>query len=964
MNYSDAQLKQSLEKGFINYQTAAHDSLKPQLLTNRKTGGENVLTTLLEDLQVCESFFFSVAFITESGLATLKAILHDLHLKGVQGKILTSTFLEFNKPKVFEELLKLPNVEVRLTSLKGFHAKGYIFEHPHTYSMIVGSSNLTANALKVNYEWNIRLTSNENGDLIRHFMHQFEDVWNEASPLSKEWISAYKLRYVETIERQKIVTAIEPEEKATYVTNPIETAIQIQPNKMQERALANLDVMRKQHERALVVSATGTGKTYLSAFDVRAAAPERMLFIVHREQILKQAKADFKRVLGAHDDQFGFLTGSQKDTDAKYVFATIQTLSKTNILNGLSKDHFDYIIVDEVHRAGAESYRKVIDYFTPDFLLGMTATPERTDNWNIFELFHYNVAYEIRLQEALEEDLLSTFHYFGVTDIEVGGQLLDEDISFNDLVSDLRINHILEKINYYGYAGDRVRGLIFCSRTEEAHELSRQLNMRGYQTKALTGSDSMELRLSTVDELERGKLDYIITVDIFNEGIDIPSINQVVMLRQTQSSIIFIQQLGRGLRKHPAKDYVTIIDFIGNYKNNYLIPMALSGDSSLNKDTIRRSVSDTSYIKGASTVLFEQIAKEQIYKSINSARIDNFKYLKESFLALENRLGRLPDLIDFIRNNAVDPVTIMESNGHYDAFVKRIKREPLPYTEQEIGMLTYLSQELLDGKRLHEIVIFKELIAGSKLTKEEIIHLISKSNLHLNERSIESTIRVLDHTFFTTETKRKYMSVPPLELNDGKYSLTFSWLKSIRDNPLFNHRVQDILDVALLKSQEFNSTSLFTLYKKYSRRDVAKLLNWDEGDHSTMYGYQFKHGTMPIFVNYHKEQNNIETLQYGDTFIDDQHFKWFTKVDFKLTSPSVIRFLKAFEDGLRPYLFIKKDNIEGKDLYYLGQVTVDLETVQQETMPDKYGVIKPVVTMVFKLEKPVDFNLYHYLTHE
>ncbi|WP_342527688.1 DEAD/DEAH box helicase [Chryseomicrobium sp. FSL W7-1435] len=963
MSYSDAQLKQSLEKGFINHQIAAHDTLKPQLLLNQTSGGEAVLTTLLEDLQICKSFFFSVAFITESGLATLKAALHDLHLKGISGKILTSTFLEFNKPKVFEELLKLPNVEVRLTSLKGFHAKGYIFEHAHTYSMIVGSSNLTANALKVNYEWNVRLTSNENGDLIRHFVHQFKDVWDSAAPLSTEWIQRYTERYVETVERQKLLTAIEPDEKI-YRTNPLEVAVQIEPNKMQTRALESLASMRQQENRALVVSATGTGKTYLSAFDVRAAAPKRMLFIVHREQILKQAKADFMRVLGAHDEQFGFLTGSEKNTDAKYVFATVQTLSKPNVFSQIAKDHFDYIIIDEVHRAGAESYQRVIDYFRPDFLLGMTATPERTDAWNIFELFQYNVAYEIRLQEALEEDLLSTFHYFGVTDIELDGLLLDENVSFSSLVSDLRINHIVEKITYYGYAGDSVRGLMFCSRIEEAKEISEQLNLRGYRTKALAGSDSMEQRLETVDELENGHLDYIITVDIFNEGIDIPSINQVVMLRQTQSSIIFIQQLGRGLRKHPSKDYVTIIDFIGNYKNNYLIPMALSEDSSLNKDTIRRSVADTSYIKGASTVIFEQVAKEQIYRSINTARIDNFKYLKETFLALYNRLGREPDLLDFVENHSIDPVTIMESNAHYDAFVNRIKREKLPFSNYEVGMLTFLSQELLAGKRLHEIVILKDLMSDAQLSKNDVIQLISESNLNANERSINSALRVLDYSFFTSETKRKYMNLPPIELQHGMYALSFTWKKSLTSNPLFAHRVKDILAVAILKSQTFDSANIFTLYKKYSRRDVAKLLNWDEGDHSTMYGYQFKHSSMPIFVNYHKETDTIETLQYGDSFIDDQNFKWYTKVNFRLDSPSIKRFLQAFKDGLRPHLFIKKDNIEGKDLYYIGEVTVDLSSLQQEIMPDKYGELKPVVTMIFKLQQPVEFNLYHYLTHE
>lgn len=962
MKNSDAQLKLSLEKGFIDYRTVAHESLKPQLLTNKLSGGENVLTTLLEDLHVCQSFFFSVAFITESGLATLKAILHDLHLKGVKGKILTSTFLEFNKPKVFQELLKLPNVEVRLTSLKGFHAKGYIFEHPHTYSMIVGSSNLTANALKVNYEWNIRLTSNENGDLIRHFIHQFEDVWNEAAPLSEDWIRAYTIRYQETAEREKLITALEPSEN-TYTTNPVQEAVEIQPNKMQIRALQNLASMRQQQSRALVVSATGTGKTYLSAFDVRAAAPRKMLFIVHREQILKQAKADFKRVLGAHDEQFGFLTGNEKNLDAKYVFATVQTLSKQAVLNEIPRDLFDYIIVDEVHRAGAESYQRVIDHFTPEFLLGMTATPERTDNWNIFELFHYNVAYEIRLQEALEEDLLSTFHYFGVTDIELNGHLLDEDVTFSELVSDLRIEHLVEKIEYYGYAGERVRGLMFCSRTEEARAISVELNARGYKTKALTGADSMNERLSTVQQLEDGLLDYIITVDIFNEGIDIPSVNQVVMLRQTQSSIIFIQQLGRGLRKHATKDFVTIIDFIGNYKNNYLIPMALSGDSSLNKDAIRRSVSDTSYIKGASTVLFEQIAKEQIYRSINTARIDHFKNLKEYYHNLENRLGRTPVLYDFIEQNSVDPLTILEHFNHYDLFVAKITGIPILYSEQEQGILTLLSQELINGKRMHELLILDHLLKHSKTSREELENEFLSNGLIMNEKTLQSAIDILDLSFFTIVSKKRFGNTPLLSYEGDYIHLSYG-MKLALKNPIFKERLLDLIQTGKRKSLNYNQERKLTLYAKYTRKDAARLLNWDQDESSTMYGYKHKHNTCPIFVTYHKSDDIESNIAYGDEFIDDAHFKWFSRSNRKLESNEIQRLIAGYKNGDEIHFFIKKDNDEGKDFYYLGQMDIVLDSLVQETMTDKNGLPTPVVTMTMKFEQPIEFNLYHYLTQD
>ena len=371
----------------------------------------------------------------------------------------------------------------------------------------------------------------------------------------------------------------------------------------------------------------------------------------------------------------GFLSGTNKQTNAKYLFATIQTISKEETLSQFDREAFDYILIDEVHKAGAKSYHKVIDYFQPQFFMGMTATPERTDDFNIYELFDYNIAYEIRLQEALEEDMLCPFHYFGVTDLEYNGEIIDDATILSKLVTEERVNHMLEKIQYYGFSGETVKGLIFCSRKEEAQKLSVAMNEKGFRTIALTGDDSQEIRAHRVNQLENGELDYILTVDIFNEGIDIPSINQVVMLRQTQSSIIFIQQLGRGLRKHNSKDFVTIIDFIGNYKNNYLIPIALSGDKSQNKDNVRRRTIDTSYIKGVSTVNFEEIAKKQIFKAINNSKLTATKIIKEAYVELKNRIGRVPYLYDFVSNHSIDPVVIVDHYSNYYQFLLKMKEE-------------------------------------------------------------------------------------------------------------------------------------------------------------------------------------------------------------------------------------------------------------------------------------------------
>src|SRR5699024_5884766 len=396
-----------------------------------------------------------------SGLATLKSYLYDLHLRGIKGRILTSTFLNFNQPKVFKELLKITNVEVRLTNVEGFHSKGYIFEYDQFYSLIVGSSNLTAQALKANYEWNVKLTSYEDGEIIDHFKNQFEEVWEKSIPLNDQWIKKYESLY-QPNEFNPLDKVIDfPEE---YQTNNIETALSIQPNKMQKSALDQIQKVRDEgNKKGLVISATGTGKTYLSAFDVRKFAPKRMLFIVHREQILQKAKEDYQRLLGGLNKDYGILSGTTKQYDAKYLFTTIQTISKQDSLSKFNTDEFDYILIDEVHKAGASSYLRVIDYFNPHFLLGMTATPDRTDDFNIYELFDYNIAYEIRLQEALEEDMLCSFHYFGVTDLEYQGKMVGDATLLQNLVTEERVNHVIEKINYYGFSGQQLTGLIFAS---------------------------------------------------------------------------------------------------------------------------------------------------------------------------------------------------------------------------------------------------------------------------------------------------------------------------------------------------------------------------------------------------------------------------------------------------------------------------------------------------------------------
>lgn len=956
------QLESSLQKGFVNKDYNQSGSYKPELLINSSKNNTTVLSSIQDELRHCEQFLFSVAFITESGLATLKSLFSDLHKRGIKGRIITSTYLYFNQPKVFRELLNIPNVDVRLTEKAGFHSKGYIFQQGNQYSLIVGSSNLTAHALQVNYEWNVKLTSHEDGEIVHHFKNQFEDVWLDSNRLTQEWIEHYEVLHKENAERTKAEQVFE--HPSAYQSNAIEQALEIVPNKMQQAALASIEAVRENgQDKGLVISATGTGKTYLSAFDVRRFAPKRMLFVVHREQILNKAMQDFKRVLGGMDDDFGLYVGTNRQLDKKYVFASIQTLSRPENLQNFDPADFDYILIDEVHKAGAASYLRVIDYFTPKFLMGMTATPERTDDFNIYELFDYNIAYEIRLQEALEEDMLCPFHYFGVTDFEVNGELIADHTVLSKLVTAERVDHIIEKISYYSHAGDQVRGLMFCSRKEEAHQLSRELNMRGYRTVALTGDDSYEERMSSVSQLENGELEYILTVDIFNEGIDIPSINQVVMLRQTQSSIIFIQQLGRGLRKDTDKPFVTVIDFIGNYANNYLIPIALSGDRSMNKDNVRRNMKDTSYIKGVSTINFEEIAQKRIFSSISSSNLTSLKILRDAYQDLKNKIGRVPYLYDFIEQHSIDPTVIIDKHSSYFDFLLRVKEEEIPMiTSYENQVLTMFSIELINGKRIHEVVLAELLLAKGKVHLDDYLKELESAGCHVDSDTIKSVQRIYDLSFFTQTAQKKYGDTAIITLDDRQiFTFNEKIQQSIEDNSYAVFLIADVLKSAKEKSKVYDCANKLTLHAKYSRKDVCKLLNWDKDESATVYGYRTKHGTCPIFVTYHKKDEVKASVNYGDKFLSPDLFTWYSKNNRTLNSKEVQSIIQAKENDIDIHLFVKKDDDEGTDFYYLGRGLPDKQSVSEDLILNENAKELPIVHMNMVMEYPVENRLYDYL---
>ncbi|WP_368250455.1 DEAD/DEAH box helicase [Enterococcus sp. 2201sp1_2201st1_B8_2201SCRN_220225] len=941
-------VKKAIYKGFID-KNIAGSKLDPKFIVNQPKQKEFFLNILQEEMDNCQTFTFSVAFVTQDGLNALKSHLSDLADRGLGGRLLTSTYLSFNDPYVFYSLLAIPNLEVRISRKNGFHSKGYLFEHGDYQSFVIGSSNLTMNALKLNYEWNILLTTRDHGEIISDIRNYLDEEWEQAIPLTKQWITRYEQVYKPQLKVEQVEMLIDPDvpEKERYVY----------PNKMQQLALQNLKELRESGERkGLVISATGTGKTYLAGFDVAQVRPEHMLFIVHREQILNKAKESFRRILGGPASDYGVLSGTAKDLQAKYLFAIIQSISRDKYLHQFARESFDYVLIDEVHKAGATSYLKVLDYFDPKFLLGMTATPERTDDFNIFELFDYNIAYEIRLQEALEEDLLCPFHYFGVTDYAT----ITESTELRYLANTERVQFLLKKINYYGCSRNDPKALVFCSRKEEAQKLCQLFNEQNAKSAYLSGDHSIEEREQVVEQLEDGKIQYIFTVDIFNEGIDIPKVNQVIMLRNTQSSIIFIQQLGRGLRKDPSKDFVTIIDFIGNYQNNYLIPMALSGDITRNKNNLRKDTFDTTYITGLSSVNFEVIAKERIYQSIDAIKLDDAKSLREIFKNLKNRINRVPYLKDFLEHGVVDPLIIATKySSYYDFLVKMNENEGM-IAPEENKQLMFVSRELLPGMRRHELLLLKELLKKSVVTMTDFRRLLMAEGLSSDSATLDSVLRTLSLAFYTGTSRKNYSGAELIGYHDEKIFRSTVFERALK-NSYYAFLVNDLVEAALIKNAEYEAEQPLTLYKKYRRRDVLRLLNWQEQMvDQNIGGYTYKDGKFVIFMTLEKGENfKGARMAYEDTIIDPQHILYYTKSPRTINSPEVKILLEPTDWEI--YMFIKKSDDEGTDFYFMGTVNPIRETIHELMKPTQDGTRRSVVEAEFLLEHPLDSKFYRYL---
>ena len=643
------------------------------------TGAEDHLHPhLAAAMERAECIRMIVSFVMESGTRLIAPDLKQAAARGVPIRLLTGQYLQITEPSALYHLLAelgaLIDIRFYDGDIRAFHPKAYILDYQGDADVFVGSSNLSRSALTTGVEWNYQFRRSEQPHEYARFSDTFEALFNRHSErITQELLKSYALKW------KKPALAWCAEEELPLAPDPTP-----RPRGAQIEALYYLRQAREEGvDKGLVVAATGVGKTHLAAFD--SAAFGRVLFLAHRQEIVDQAHEVFRSI--RPESRFGLYTGERKDEDAGVYLATVQTLSRDEHLQVFPRDYFDYVVVDEFHHAAADSYRKVIDHFRPRFLLGMTATPFRMDNKDIFSLCEDNIIYEITLKQSIERGLLAPFHYYAVYDPTnydgvrmANGSYVIEDLE-RQLSHKERADLILR--HYMRLAGERT--LAFCASIRHAEYMVDFFTAHGVPAAVVhsehAGTGHALDRATAIDELECGRLRVVFAVDMFNEGVDIPSLDTVMFLRPTESYVVFLQQLGRGLRKHPGKNHCTVIDFIGNYKRAHYLPRLLAGenpwvdrpaDRPADRPTASRRAQEHEFPEGCSAnfdfrviELFDQLASRD---PLPVRMLDTYLRIKQS-------LGRRPTRLDIYQGSDI-PIReylkhgwlrFLESAGDLDA---------------------------------------------------------------------------------------------------------------------------------------------------------------------------------------------------------------------------------------------------------------------------------------------------------
>ncbi|GAA0447410.1 DEAD/DEAH box helicase family protein [Lentibacillus halophilus] len=715
---------------------------------------------LKQDIQNSSTIYIISSFIMKTGVDVLYEALQDALANGADIKLLTGDYLYVTQPEALSKLLELEGdtIEIRLWRSNGiaFHPKTYIFKHREEGALIVGSSNMSRSAFTNGMEWNLRMQRNASFETFETAMNTFIESFyaSQTTRVNAESFKIYKQEYdqfhanhanlISNWTRQEEIELTLPDmdtsEQPDYIqeTSPAYET-RVVPRQAQKEALEALqNTIEEEYNKAMVVMATGLGKTYMAAF--LAKQFNKVLFVAHREEILLQAKKSFERILGKSG---GLFYGAEKELNHDMLFASIFTLSMQEQLHRFDSDEFDLIIVDEFHHAAAKSYQNIINYFEPAFLLGLTATPERTDGQDVFALCNGNVAYEMSFIEAIQRGWLSPFTYYGVkdtvdySDIRWLGNHYDQHELMMSQLKTEQASYIYHQWIQYKQS----RTLVFCSSIQQAVFLANYFEGQGTRSIALTSETKTISRNQAINMLESRAIDIIFTVDLFNEGVDIPSVDTLLFVRPTESLVVFTQQIGRGLRHFPGKDSCVIIDLIGNYRHADTKLQVLDQNQTSKTSSARKNVvpivPETCGIHLETDVihLLEELRKK---RSPRKERVFN------DYIDVKEQLGRRPTYTEAHLNGTVNAKEYNQAFGGFFAFLK------------QYGELTE-----------HETNVYQKHYAWLKKVEKEpmtksykmviLMYLLEKGSAEWLKPITPVEVAPYFHRFFMTKEYRKHI---------------------------------------------------------------------------------------------------------------------------------------------------------------------------------------------------------------
>lgn len=881
-----------------------------------------------------------VSFIKFKGIIILERELQEFVNRGGKLRVITTTYMGASDYKAIQLLSKLPNTEVKISYNSGnerLHAKAYLFKRSTGFHTgYIGSSNFSRTALTDGLEWNLKITTSEVSHIIDKFQKTFDSYWQSED---------FEL-FDDAIHKDKLINSL----KQGTARNTVQlntNFFEIKPFPFQQEILEKLEVERTVHgrNRNLIVAATGTGKTVVSAFDYKRFRNEnssaKLLFLAHRKEILIQSISAYRGIL--KDNNFGELWVDGLIPDSyEHVFASVQTLNNRIDNLSLTPEYFDFVVIDECHHLTASSYRGIINHFEPKVLLGLTATPERMDGSDIQEDFHNRIAAEIRLPEALNRKLLCPFQYFGITDSidlsKVGwerGRYVTSELSSVYTANDRRVREIIDALDKYTKNLNDVRALGFCVSIEHARFMAEKFMLAGLKADYLTSANTQN-RDGIKNQLLQKEINYLFVVDIFNEGVDIPEIDTVLFLRPTESLTIFLQQLGRGLRLAENKECLTVLDFVGNARPEYNFENKFRALVGKTTTTVRKEVEDNfPHLPLGCSVILEKKAKQIILENITAATSLNRNQLILKIKNFQHQTTLEFNLKNFIEFNNI-PLQIIYKRGGW----KRLCHEAGRIND-------------FDNTNENHIVnaISRKWLSCSSASYFEFI-------LSLAKKQFKPSFEQLN------EAQKQMLLMLHYDIwqNEGGFVSLQDSIEAIGKNKVLVDEIIEVLEI-LIDEIDFKEMDIdlpyqqpLKLHARYTRDQILAAfgLSTFEKKSSSREGVAVNSelNTELLFINLIKSEENFSpTTMYDDYAISETLFHWQSQNSAGPETPKGTSYIRHLKTGKKILLFVRERN---KDEF--GN-TMSYVFVGEGKLKDHYGS-KPM-NIKWELQEPLPHYLWH-----